>query len=1112
MERIKELNIMTDNLVQFLPQERVIDFSLMSPIALLENTEKTIGQLNLFKMHEELKTAGNKWMDVGVEIDRLRKSLDDARDKEVQLKLDVDNLAAQEKLATAMGLAALKKDRLALVDQQEELKNTRKGLDKFSKDLNSCAKKILPFQKKIAKGKAAYSLATRSMVQAKRTVEEKIAKFRPDVYASEPDKLQHDNVADQSKLTAYKRQHEERQNKIGLLENAVTNLRAQAAQMDVGDTKERLTQIGQEAKRLRDQVDALVREKNVQITHKRKVEDEIQNKQADLQRLEQSDDERVRFLRQHNESTYRAYQWVEQNRNQFRGQVYGPLFLEINLKEKSEQHAAMIESLIPREFLNMFIFQEDEDLDLMMSEVVTKMRVRVPLKRVPMGTPMKPAVDPNQLRRQVDCQTLVADLFEAPEPVFVFLCNRFQMLNIPVYSNWNNDFLANFKRSITVNGRLLTRKMFAGKYSFSFRTTRFSSNIATTNVETRPSQLLERVMHLRRGRPDVAPFYAELEQLHTRLLAITEKEKTVQEMVTAKQEEYSTVNRELGQGRTAIQEAERLARRIADTEKEVDKLRAVIFDFAAEQRKVAETVKARNTAALKKLLGNFALNNVPGELLKESITITVDYAKARGEMQKQGKTLRKHLQTIATTWNKYGKEIKQHDRQLRTYKDGLNNHIERIKDIPGSANGRLSAEALQQYVALSADMQQLENLQRAKRAQLNAAGDININARRDLEKHVASMRNLEEKIAEKNSSVEKEKERMARLRSTWMNTIDDLVTKIGNSFSDFYKLMNLAGDVVLLRPNNPDHFENYGFEIKVSYRTNRPLETLSGQVHSGGEKSVATALYMLAIQELTKCPFRVVDEINQGMDADNERRVFKMIVETASRCGGQYFILSPKLLPDLHLTKDVTVTVIFAGSEMHSGLRLEPWSLASIIKAMVRLNNVNGTPMVLGQSSASLSRGQTDIRKRAREPTLVEDEVETSPTSLKENPVITNRRRSRQHERESSPEIAAPNSSSSSSGDSSMENRPDETMLTVTNAPQVASKASKRERSAATAAAVPFSKRTLRTAANGAMPDRAVSTPVAQRNQQMNVTFGADISAIASQSLLPPTQKSQRRK
>ena len=39
----------------------------------------------------------------------------------------------------------------------------------------------------------------------------------------------------------------------------------------------------------------------------------------------------------------------------------------------------------------------------------------------------------------------------------------------------------------------------------------------------------------------------------------------------------------------------------------------------------------------------------------------------------------------------------------------------------------------------------------------------------------------------------------------------------------------------------------------------------------GGERSVSTALYMMALQSLTKVPFRCVDEINQGMDEVNER-------------------------------------------------------------------------------------------------------------------------------------------------------------------------------------------------------------------------------------------------
>jgi len=42
------------------------------------------------------------------------------------------------------------------------------------------------------------------------------------------------------------------------------------------------------------------------------------------------------------------------------------------------------------------------------------------------------------------------------------------------------------------------------------------------------------------------------------------------------------------------------------------------------------------------------------------------------------------------------------------------------------------------------------------------------------------------------------------------------------------------------------------------------LQDLSKGTQSGGEKSVTTAVYMMALQELTQVPFRCVDEINQG--------------------------------------------------------------------------------------------------------------------------------------------------------------------------------------------------------------------------------------------------------
>lgn len=58
-------------------------------------------------------------------------------------------------------------------------------------------------------------------------------------------------------------------------------------------------------------------------------------------------------------------------------------------------------------------------------------------------------------------------------------------------------------------------------------------------------------------------------------------------------------------------------------------------------------------------------------------------------------------------------------------------------------------------------------------------------------------------------------------------------------------------------------FSKYGAQIRVKFRVNEELQALNAQRQSGGERSVSTMLYLMALQEETSCPFRVVDEINQ---------------------------------------------------------------------------------------------------------------------------------------------------------------------------------------------------------------------------------------------------------
>lgn len=99
--------------------------------------------------------------------------------------------------------------------------------------------------------------------------------------------------------------------------------------------------------------------------------------------------------------------------------------------------------------------------------------------------------------------------------------------------------------------------------------------------------------------------------------------------------------------------------------------------------------------------------------------------------------------------------------------------------------------------------------------------------------------------------------------------------------------------------------------ILVSFREDEPLTPLSAQRQSGGEKSLATVVFLLALQQSTIVPFRLVDEINQGMDAVNERVVFELLREMSSQT--QFFIITPKLVDGLVFSENTTAIVLYGG-------------------------------------------------------------------------------------------------------------------------------------------------------------------------------------------------------
>lgn len=197
----------------------------------------------------------------------------------------------------------------------------------------------------------------------------------------------------------------------------------------------------------------------------------------------------------------------------------------------------------------------------------------------------------------------------------------------------------------------------------------------------------------------------------------------------------------------------------------------------------------------------------------------------------------------------------------------------------------------------------------------------------DRKKEIAA---LETELETRRRDMAGHQEEVDRAKQQWLEPLKALIDTINNNFSYFFSCMNCAGEIELSQPDNLEDYEKYGVKIKVKFRDNEVLRELTPHHQSGGERSVATVLYMMALQELAKCPFRCVDEINQGMDPINERKVFELVVQTVcKKSSSQYFLLTPKLLPDLLYADNMTVLCVYNGPSM---LNHTEWNLRKFIK------------------------------------------------------------------------------------------------------------------------------------------------------------------------------------
>lgn len=163
-------------------------------------------------------------------------------------------------------------------------------------------------------------------------------------------------------------------------------------------------------------------------------------------------------------------------------------------------------------------------------------------------------------------------------------------------------------------------------------------------------------------------------------------------------------------------------------------------------------------------------------------------------------------------------------------------------------------------------------------ARLDLLHEGNPNAIKQYEDRQAKIETLKRKIDGQEKKLADMKKGIQELRDGWEPEIDRLIAKISLAFTRSFEKIGCAGEV---RVHKDEDFDKWAVQILVKFREKEKLQILTSQRQSGGERAVSTVFYLMALQSLARSPFRVVDEINQGMDPRNERLVHHRMVNIA---------------------------------------------------------------------------------------------------------------------------------------------------------------------------------------------------------------------------------------
>ncbi|CAN4080585.1 unnamed protein product [Withania somnifera] len=912
---IQRFNIQVNNLTQFLPQDRVCEFAKLTPVQLLEETEKAVGDPQLPVQHVDLINKSEELKKSERTVKSGRETLDQLKEVNSQLERDVERLRQREHLlsqAESMKkkLPWLKYDakKAEFLEAKRQEQDAKKKLDEAAENLNELMEPIEGKKQekaeRDAKCKKVNGLLGENANKRMKLLDQD---SRLDVQVNGKYKEMED----------LRKQEESRQRRISkaqedlsVAELELANLPPYEAPRDkIDDLGSKILELQDAARELRSQKSDIERTLERNRTTFRQCSDK-------LKEMENTNNKRLRALQSSGaEKIFEAYDWVQKHQHQFNKSVYGPVLLEVNVSDRI--HADYLEGDVPGYIWKAFIAQDPADRDYL----VRNMRsFDVPILNVSDASQSCVPFQVTEEMHMLGIDSRLDQVFDAPDAVKEVLISQFRLDHSYIGSRETD------KRADEVL-QLGIFDLWTPENHYRWTKSRYGGHVSGSVESVDRSRFL--LCNVDAG---------EVERLKSRKLQLDEDISTLEDNLRAVKSELRNIEDEGAKLERLREEIinESLLQKKKRREMENRVKQRVITLKSLEREDDLDSVAAKLIDQIKAIkIKRFQLAMEIKNLLIDAVAHRRSYAEqnmASLELALKVKDMEanvKHQEKFAMQASLHYEYCKKETEEYRQQLEAAKRHAESVAII--------TPELEQAFCEMPSTIEELDVAIQDTISQANSILFLNHNVLEEYEtrqKKIESLSKSQAKEEEKLSNLINE---INALKERWLPTLRSLVSQINQTFSRNFQEMAVAGEVSL--DEHDMDFDKYGILIKVKFRETGQLQVLSAHHQSGGERSVSTILYLVSLQDLTNCPFRVVDEINQGMDPINERKMFQQLVRAASQPNTpQCFLLTPKLLPNLDYSEACSILTVMNGPWIEEPSKV--WSGGECWRSVMELTRV----------------------------------------------------------------------------------------------------------------------------------------------------------------------------